>query len=94
LKGLKFNNLDMIVLPIDGRDRIRPPRELSVAVTRRASLSDVNAFPRNEHYSSTNLWSSCSIPNSLSSKPDASASRLEGGIIGWSRGTSAREISF
>lgn len=82
----------MILLAMDWRLRTRPGRQFSVAFTRRGSL--VNVSKNVNAVGSSYLESSWKIVRSLSSKPDASASRLGRARIAWFLGTIAREVSF
>lgn len=84
----------MILLATEGRLLTRDDRLFNVAVTSRASLFAVSEEPMSRELDWTNLLLSCNTPSSLSSKPEASASRVEGDTMGWSRGTRASEISF
>lgn len=94
LRGLKLSTVDTILFAMEARVRIRPPKPLRVAVTRRASLEHGQKQTAAHGEQDTNLISSCKMLSSLSSKPEASASRFGGGIKGWSRGTRARDISL
>lgn len=94
-KGLKLSTVETILLAIEARNRMRLPRLFRVAVIRRASLWEVRFLPLALICRwISNLLFSCNKLSSRSKSPDASASRLAGGIRGWSRGTRAREISF
>lgn len=93
-RGLKLSTVEIILLPIEARVRMRLPKLFRVAVTRRASLCRVRLWSQTYIPQQANLISSCRMLNSLSNKPEASASRLGGGMRGWSRGTRAKEISL
>ena len=91
-KGLKLSTAETILGAIEGRARTRTPRLQMVASTSSAVLYRVSL--EGKLTTVTNLSLSCRVPSRRSSKPDASGSRFLGGIRGWSRGTSAMEMSF
>lgn len=95
VRGLKLRIVETILLATEALFLTREPKLFSVAVTTRASLfCDVRRIYGQCSWDLSYLLLSCKTPRRRSRRPEASASRLDGGMTGWSRGTKAREISF
>lgn len=84
---------DRILLAMEGRERMRRPRQLSVELTSTASLEYISSIilPSGRL---THLVFSWKTFSRRSRSPEASASRFGGGISWCVLGTSAREVSF
>jgi hypothetical protein len=92
-RGLNLKRLDRILFAAIGRRWISMPRLLSVAVMTSPSLWPVRSAKECLE-DIPHLWSPCMISSSRSSSPCPSASRLAYGMMGWSRGTRASEMSL
>lgn len=83
VNGLYASTVEMILFDIDARPLTSELRLFNVAVTRSASLRQCQIEILCAHAKDpTHLLLSCSTSNRRSSSPDASASRLGGGIRG------------
>lgn len=92
-RGLKFKMAERTLLAMEGRARMRRPRQLSVELTSTASLKYISSISLPSGRLTHHVFSWKTF-NRRSRSPEASASRLGGGISWCVRGTSAREVSL